>query len=205
LGSADWLPDHKFSPAAFVDPDAATIRSPGASLDAGGPAALLGQLNAASGVCTAVVAPTVVGCAVNCLAATVSIAAAIPVVTAAVSIAAAIPVIVVAVSAPGDEFSPAASVDPDAAIVISPGASLDAGGSAALLGHLNTPTGVGIAVVAVPIVGCAVDGLAMCCGGLYEDCAGYQGKEKKGQKSNLGNHERLSIESVEYVFTSTAD
>jgi hypothetical protein len=93
----------------------------------------------------------------------------------------------------GDKLGSAASVDPDTAIIPTPGLSLGAGRTASLAGHLNSATRVCIAVMTMAIVRCAIDRLSVRHSRLDKDGTGKQGKKNKWQKPYLRSHGRLSV------------
>ena len=126
--------------AATVDPDGTVVIAPGLSLDTGRAADLAGQADAAAGVGVAEVSLAIVGRASEIL----RTASASPVATVACN-----------------ELGATAAVDPDGAVVIAPGLSLDTGRAADLAGQADAATGVGVAEVSFAVVGRTSDGLAI--------------------------------------------
>jgi hypothetical protein len=135
--------------AAVIDPDAAVIESPGISLRTGGTAALVHHLHlpAAAGLHGAVVTLTVIG------GTGYGARSAIEIIAIAIVVAIVVPI----VRATGfkGEVSAAAVIDPDAAIIESPGISLSTRGAAALVDHFHVcaSAGFGVAVMTLAIIG----------------------------------------------------
>jgi len=127
---------------AAIHPDSTLVEAPRLSLDAWGSTSLVDHADAAAGVCVAEVSFAVVGRAGD-LPATGWVASA----TAWIPPASAT---VIATTKP--EVGTAALVDPDAISVGSPGLSLDAWRSAALINHADATAGVCVAEVSFAIV-----------------------------------------------------
>jgi hypothetical protein len=118
----------KVGTATAIDPDAATIEAPSLALDAARPAALPDELNSGAGVNFTIVAPAVIRRAGRNLRVRWRRRLQTKVGAAAV-------------------------IDPDATVVEAPGISLRAGRAAALMKQLNPLTGIGVAAVALAVVG----------------------------------------------------
>src|SRR6266446_4203421 len=140
--------------AAAVDPDTALAITPGLAFDASGLAALANHAHAESRIGRTPGTPHIIGGAVN----HVGFA---PSAEVAIAIATAVVVSVVAAIMADDngwslgayfEFRTAAVIDPDSAIVVAPGAILNALGLAFLVNHLNAAGGIHEANVPVHVV-----------------------------------------------------
>jgi len=140
--------DDKVGAAAAIDPDAATVMTPGSSLDAGCAADLAAQLDPAPQSAAAVVALAVVGGTGDDLPLTLPLALPLT--------------LPIALSVAADhELGAAAAVHPDALRIVAPGLALNAGGAADLARQLHAAAGVGVAVMAIAIVRGAGEGLSL--------------------------------------------
>jgi hypothetical protein len=126
---------------APIHPDLVPVKAPGLVLDAGRSTTLVDQSNAAACICVAEVSFAIVGGAGNLPATARRIA----------SSTARIPTAVIAAAKP--EIGAAASIDPDATSVVSPGLVLDTWRSAALVNHANAVLGRYLAKVTLSVVG----------------------------------------------------
>jgi hypothetical protein len=125
--------------AALIYPDAAARVAPSAAEDTVCATALTGQANAYVGASRTEMATTVVGRAINFVA-------AVPAVPG---------------SATDLKFGAATAIHPNTAGLIAPGAAKDAGGAADLTDELCAAAGVDFASVALHVVGRAGDGLRL--------------------------------------------
>jgi len=129
--------------AAAIHPEAALVDTPGLTANARRTADLATQVDAlrASSKAVAPVATAIIGGAGDNLALT---SAGTPVASAATD----------------DKLGPAATIDPETAVVPSPRLSLDAGRPADLAAEADSPAGVRSAKVAAPVIRGAGNGLA---------------------------------------------
>jgi hypothetical protein len=121
---------------AAIHPDLGPVIAPGLSLGAWRSAPLVDHSDAAAGVCVAVVSSAVVGGACD-LPGTVRVASS----TAWIAPAADWIAPAAAIATTKPEVGAAAPVDPDAISSVSPGLSLGAWRSAALVDHANAVLG----------------------------------------------------------------
>jgi hypothetical protein len=152
----------EFGAASAIDPYAPVVIAPALTLIAGGTADLTAESHSPLCIDIAVVTFSIIGGAGNGLATA-------PVISSTPAIATATTV--------GDEFGAASAIDPDPTVIPAPGLALNAGGSAPLLRHLNPATRISAAVIAMAIIGGAVDGLSVCSRWLHEGCTTEQEKE----------------------------
>ena len=127
--------------ASVVDPEAAVVDAPGLAEGAGRAADLTVEGNVAATSDVTPVSFAVVGGAGDGL----TLLSWPPLVSVA----------------SGGELGAASLIDPETSVVVAPGLALDAWAAADLSGELNAAASVDIAVVTLPVIGGAGDGLAL--------------------------------------------
>jgi hypothetical protein len=178
-------PDLEVGAAAAIDVESGRVVAPGPSFDAGRAAPLADQANSSAVALAAVVAFFIAGFAIEDLdvAATAAVIVPAPVIVAipistpvTIAVTIAVTVSVAAVTAEF-ELGAATAIDPDSPPVIAPGAAFGAGRTASLANQPNAAASVGLAIVELPVIRRAIDGLGDIADGAGSFASGWSRRQ----------------------------